>query len=166
MNVDLDRLTDADPDLPGFQVNLEEGDNLLIVQVYPTSPCTTGFFNHFTVTRTGNSLPTGLPTISGMAQVGETLTADTSGIADADGLTNDSFTYQWLADDSEIAIATGPTYTLVEAELGKAVKVRVGFTDGAGNEESVTSAPTAAVSAKLPPPDNVRAVRKRAARFS
>ena len=161
MNVDLDRLTDADPDLPGFQVNLEEGDNLLIVQVYPTSPCTTGFFYHFTVTRTGNSLPTGLPTISGMAQVGETLTADTSGIADADGLTNDSFTYQWLADDSEIAIATGPTYTLVEAELGKTVKVRVGFTDGAGNEESVTSAPTAAVSAKLPPPDNVRAVTQK-----
>ena len=70
MNVDLDRLTDADPDLPGFQANLEEGDNLLIVQVYATSPCTTGFFYPLTVTRTGNSLPTGLPTISGTAQVG------------------------------------------------------------------------------------------------
>ena len=29
------------------------------------------------------------------AQVGETLTADTTGIADADGLTNVSYSYQW-----------------------------------------------------------------------
>ena len=159
MNVGLDRLTDADPDLPGFQANLEEGDNLLIVQVYPTSPCTTGFFYPFTVTRTGNSLPTGLPTISGTAQVGETLTADTSGIADADGLTNDSFTYQWLADDTEIASATGNTYVLTSAELGKAVKVRVSFADDAGNEEALMSASTTAVAAAPPPPpDNVRAV--------
>ena len=34
-----------------------------------------------------NSPATGAPTISGTPQVGETLTADTSGIADADGLT-------------------------------------------------------------------------------
>ena len=161
MNVDLDRLTDADPDLPGFQVNLEEGDNLLIVQVYPTSPCTTGFFYHFTVTRTGNSLPTGLPTISGTAQVGETLTADTTGIDDSDGLVDVSYDYQWLADDTEIASATGNTYALTSAELGKAVKVRVSFTDDAGNEESLTSAATDAVAVvppPPPPPDNVRAV--------
>ena len=45
-----------------------------------------------------NTQATGAPTIGGTAQVGETLTADTSGIADADGLTNVSFAYQWLSD--------------------------------------------------------------------
>ena len=39
------------------------------------------------------------PAISGTAQVGETLTADTTGIADADGLTNVSFSYQWIRSD-------------------------------------------------------------------
>ena len=92
-----------------------------------------------------NSPATGAPTINGTAQVGETLTASTSGISDADGLANASFTYQWLADDTEIAGATGSTYTLAAADVGKAIKVTVSFTDDADNEESVTSAATAAV---------------------
>ena len=100
-----------------------------------------------TVEARANSPATGLPTISGTAQVGETLTADTTGIADADGLTNVGYTYQWLADDAEIAGATGLTYTLVDADQGKSVKVRVTFTDGGGNEETLTSAPTASVEA-------------------
>ena len=50
-----------------------------------------------------NSAATGAPTISGTAQVGETLTADTSGIEDADGLDNADFSYQWLAGDSDIS---------------------------------------------------------------
>ena len=89
--------------------------------------------------------PTGSPTISGTAQVDETLTADASGITDADGLANASFAYQWLADDADIAGATGTTYVLVAADEGKAIKVRVSFTDDAGNEESVTSEATTAV---------------------
>ena len=92
-----------------------------------------------------NSPATGAPTISGTAQVGETLSASTSGISDADGLTNATFSYQWLADDSGISGATGSSYTLVEADEGKAVKVRVSFTDDADNDESLTSAATTAV---------------------
>ena len=91
---------------------------------------------------------TGEPNINGTAQVGETLTADTSGIADDDGLDNASFSYQWLADDSNISGATGETYTLADADVGKAVSVTVSFTDGGGNEESLTSAATGAVEAK------------------
>ena len=83
---------------------------------------------------------TGAPTISGTPQVGETLTADTSGIADEDGLENVSFSYQWLADDTAIQGATNSTYTLIEADEGKTVRVRVSFTDDAGNDESLTSA--------------------------
>ena len=90
---------------------------------------------------------TGLPTISGTPQVDETLTADKSDIADADGLDNATFTYQWLADDVDISGATGASYRLTDSEEGKVIKVRVSFTDDAGNQESLTSVETAAVAA-------------------
>ena len=89
--------------------------------------------------------PSGEPAIAGTARVGETLSADTSSIVDGDGPASPSFSYQWLADEEEIAGATGATYTLTAAEQGKRIKVRVSFTDGAGNEETVTSAATEAV---------------------
>ena len=97
------------------------------------------------VAATPNSPATGAPTISGTAQVGETLTADTSGISDADGLTSVSYSYQWLAGDSDISGATGSTYTLVDADESKAITVQVSFTDDGGNEETLTCAATEAV---------------------
>ena len=100
---------------------------------------------------TPNNPATGVPTISGTAQVGETLTAGTSGIADDDGLDNVSYSYQWLADDAETAGATGSTYTLVDADAGKSISVRVSFSDDAGNEETLTSGATDAVAAPEPP---------------
>ena len=100
---------------------------------------------------TDNSPATGAPTISGTAQVGETLTADKSGIADADGLTNATYSYQWLADDAEIAGATGSTYTLADTDEGKAIKVQVSFTDDAGYKETLTSGATDAVTAAPTP---------------
>ena len=112
----------------------------------------------------GNSPATGLPTISGTAQVGQTLTADTSGIADSDGLTSVTFTYQWLSSrDTEIDGATSSTYSLQFSQEGKAIKVRVSFTDDAGNAETLTSAATAAVTSSEPEaqvpgaPQNLRA---------
>ena len=95
-----------------------------------------------------NTPPTGLPTIAGTAQVGETLTADTAGISDGDGLTGATYTYQWLADDAEINGATAATYTLADADVGKAIRVKVTFTDDEGNAESLTSAATASVAAR------------------
>ena len=95
-----------------------------------------------------NNPASGAPTISGTAQVGETLTADTSGIADEDGLDNAAFSYQWLADDTAISGATGSTYTLAAADEGKTIKVKVSFTDDAGNEETLTSVATASVAAR------------------
>ena len=93
-----------------------------------------------------NQAPGGAPTITGTVQVGETLSTDTSSIVDGDGPASLSFSYQWLADEEAIAGATGATYTLTAAEQGKRITVRVSFTDGAGNEETLTSAATAAVS--------------------
>ena len=95
-----------------------------------------------------NSEPTGLPTINGTPQVGETLTADTSAIDDEDGLTNATFQYQWIAGGSDIDGATGSSYLLTSSEQGQTIRVRVTFTDDAGNAESLTSAATVAVAPK------------------
>ena len=98
-----------------------------------------------------NTPATGAPTITGTAQVGETLTANTTGIADSDGLINANFTYQWLADDTDITDATGSTYTLAAADEGKTVKIRLSFTDDRGHQETLTSTATAAVTAAPSP---------------
>ena len=97
------------------------------------------------VSAAANNPATGVPTISGTVQVGEALTADNSGITDEDGLTNVTFSYQWLADDADIQGDTGSTYTLTDDDVGKVIKVKVTFTDNAGNEESLTSGATAEV---------------------
>ena len=94
-----------------------------------------------------NTPAAGAPTIGGTPQVGEELTASTSEISDADGLDDASFAYQWIRTDTDIEGATGSTYTAVDADEGKTLKVRVGFTDDAGNEESLTSAATDVVAA-------------------
>ena len=112
---------------------------LLLVVLGPNAPATP------------NTPATDAPTISGTARVGETLTADTTGIYDGDGLDNATFAYQWLADNAEIDSATASSYTLVAADAGKAIKVRVSFTDDAGNDEELISAATGAVAAAPPP---------------
>ena len=101
--------------------------------------------------KAANSPATGAPTTSGTAQVGETLTATTTGIIDADGMTGAVFAFKWLADDAEMANATSSSYTLTDSEQGKAIKVRVTFTDDAGNDETLTSDATEAVKAANSP---------------
>ena len=98
-----------------------------------------------TVSPRSNSPAGGAPTITGTAQVGQTLTVNTSNITDSDGLANATFTYRWLADDTEISGAAGSSYTLVHADRGKAIKVRVSFSDDKGNSESLSSTATGAV---------------------
>ena len=84
-----------------------------------------------------NDAPTGAPTITGTATQGQTLTADTSSIADADGL--GTVSYQWQANDTDITDATGATYTLTQAEVGKTITVIASYTDDHGTFESVGS---------------------------
>ena len=102
-----------------------------------------------------NNAPTGLPTINGTPQVEQTLTADTSGINDADGLTNVSYEYQWLAGGSDISGATGSSYVLTSSEQGKTITVRVTFTDDANNQETLTSVATVAI---IPQSENAEPV--------
>ena len=87
-----------------------------------------------------NNPATGAPSISGVLEEDEVLTADTVSIADIDVL--GTFSYQWLAGGTAISGATSSTYTLTATEVGDAISLTVTFTDGAGNSESLTSAAT------------------------
>ena len=106
---------------------------------------------------TPNTAAMGAPTITGTAQVGQTLTAVTTGITDADGLTSATYTYQWIrvdgTDEEDISGENSSTYTLVDADLGKTIKVRVSFEDDASNSETLTSAATVTVAADTTPPE-------------
>ena len=98
-----------------------------------------------------NRAATGAPVISSAVQVGESLTADVSGIADPDGLDDDAFSFQWVrshfgSNSSDIEGATASTYTLVMADLGKTISVRVSFYDDGGSLEALTSQRTVKVS--------------------
>ena len=100
--------------------------------------------------RPTNTPAHGTPTISGSTVVGQTLSASTAGIVDADGLTDAQFSYQWLSSrDTEIDSATSSTYTLTASDAGKTMRVIVSFDDDAGNAENVTSDATAMVQAAL-----------------
>ena len=105
---------------------------------------------------------TGAPTITGTAQVGQTLTASTTGIADANGLTSPTYTYQWIlvdgTDEADIASANSSTYILVDADLGKTLKVKVTFDDDLDHTETLTSAATATVGAVATGPPTVNDV--------
>ena len=95
-----------------------------------------------------NAPPAGLPSISGTAEVGQTLTASVSGISDADGMDDASFAYQWIGNDgadADIGGATGSSYTLQPSDAGKTIKVRVTFEDDGGTQETLVSEPTGAV---------------------
>ena len=99
-----------------------------------------------------NTPATGQPVIQGEARVGQTLTADTSGIADEDGLENAEFSYQWIAGGADIEGATAATYTLTEEELELTVTVWVSFSDDMGSMEALVSDPSGAVVPENPPP--------------
>uniref|UniRef100_UPI0024906E68 hypothetical protein n=1 Tax=Lentibacter algarum TaxID=576131 RepID=UPI0024906E68 len=90
-----------------------------------------------------NDDPTGSVTISGTASQGIELTAVTATLADEDGL--GALSYQWLRDGSEISNATSSTYTLIRDDVGAQISARVSYTDGHGNNESLTSTATPAV---------------------
>lgn len=90
-----------------------------------------------------NDAPTGLPTISGSAVEGQTLTARTSAVSDADGV--GSIQYQWLRNGSAISGANSASYTTDDADVGTQLSVEIRYTDDQGTQETLTSASTAAI---------------------
>jgi hypothetical protein len=89
---------------------------------------------------------TSLPTISGSAVVGQTLTASTGGWSGAPT----SYAYQWRRCDStgaacaSISGATSKSYTLQSADAGRTLRIVVTATNVAGSA-SATSAQTGVV---------------------
>ena len=133
-------IADADASTTGQQVNLLVGENTIKVKVTAGNGTTT---KTYTVKVTRASNVTGQPALSGFPRVGDVVSASTDGIGDPDGLTGVSYAYQWVRVDgtteTNIPGATSETYTLAAADVGKTVKVRVSFTDNAGNPEMATS---------------------------
>jgi hypothetical protein len=111
----------------------------------------TGAAVSVTVADNDNAAATGQPAVTGIAQVGQTLTASRGTLADTNGMSNArggsagyAYTYEWVRVDgmteSTISGATASTYTLQPADEGKRVKVKVSFTDDRDNAEGpVTS---------------------------
>ena len=101
-----------------------------------------------------NVAATGQPTITGSAEVGETLTAATSAISDSNGITNAVFSHQWVrsanGSDNDITDATSSTYVITNADVDTAIKVRVSFTDDDGYSETLTSNGTTSVPVPAP----------------
>ena len=97
-----------------------------------------------------NTPAAGQPTITGTAKVDQILTAGTSAITDADGLTNASYTHSWAAAGNTINGQTAATYQVRPNDVGKTITVTVTFIDDADNAESLTSAPTDAVLPTVP----------------
>jgi hypothetical protein len=132
------------------------GDGDVGTQISVQVSCTDGHGTNESVTSAQtaavanvNDVPVGLPTITGTVTEDQVLTADTTGISDADGL--GAFSYQWQRSTdggstwTSISGATGSTYILGDADVGNVLRVNVSYTDGHGMAESVTSAQTAAV---------------------
>jgi len=89
-----------------------------------------------------NDAPTGSVAITGTSTQGQTLNASNT-LVDADGL--GTISYQWQADGAVIGGATANSYTLTQAEVGKAITVTASYTDSMGTPESVTSQATGTV---------------------
>ncbi|GAA60818.1 hypothetical protein P20652_2685 [Pseudoalteromonas sp. BSi20652] len=81
-------------------------------------------------------------TITGDAIVGSQLTAN---VADENGFDSDTVTYQWFADDIEIADEVLSTLLLTDTQFGTVITVSASFEDNRGFSESVTSNGTEAV---------------------
>lgn len=106
---------------------------------------------------TSNNEAVGRLAITGTTQLGQTLTADHTGITDNDGKPTDaaSFSYQWIRVDlywneTEISGATSSTYTLQDADEENWIKVKMTFTDNASNAEEVFSFEEGPVYTNLP----------------
>ena len=138
--IKIDGVTDSDG-----TVTLAADNNLITVKVTAEDGVTKKTYK-VTVTRAASQqTQTVGPGITGSPTVGETVTADTSEIEDANGLINASFSYQWERQDlvtedvTDIPGATGATYEVTSDDRDSAIRVSVSYTDGGGNNVTLTS---------------------------
>lgn len=117
------------------------------------------------VTIAAGTLVAPTPTVSGLPRVGSLLTAVPGTWQPAPV----ALTYQWLRNGSPIAQATGTTYTLVSADAGTTISVRVTGARSGYASSSVESAPTAPITtlavSRLAGPDRYATAATIAAQF-
>ena len=150
--------------------NFEETDETIIITwekltAHTVTPERFNFTGTIEDDDAGAGAARGKPRITGTAEVGRTLTANTSGISDQNGNTKAengdagfAYTYQWYRVDAGAetqitgARGRGRTYTLVQADADETFRVEVRFTDDAGNSEGPLTSneyPVSAVNGEL-----------------
>ena len=92
-----------------------------------------------------NDPVSGMPVILGTTAKGQTLTADISGVSDADGINTGTNAYQWLRDGLDINNARSNTYTLTSEDVGAVITFKYSYTDNYNFADSVTSSETALI---------------------
>ncbi len=132
---------------------LSNGTHVLAVKAYGTGDGSASATSTVTIANAKPSSPpspTGaIPAPSGTPQVGSTLTAATGSWSGTQPI---SYSFQWKRCDSgggscqDLSGATGSTYTLVTADAGATIRVRVKATNSAG-QAWADSAPTGVVQA-------------------
>ena len=133
-----------------FQDNQGNSEGPLASSLVPSSG--------FSIEAPQNTPATGKPGITGTTTEGQTLTATVGTIADANGflgplISDASTTVQWIrvatdSSEADIPNALDTTYTLITADVGNTIKVKVSFHDYFNALEGpFTSAATAVVSA-------------------
>jgi Ca2+-binding RTX toxin-like protein len=89
---------------------------------------------------TPNSAPEGEILITGVIAEGQNVTADITGVSDADGIRAETVSYQWQRNGSDIAGATAASYLITEGDALEELSVGVSYTDDADTDESISSA--------------------------
>jgi hypothetical protein len=101
---------------------------------------------NFTTAAYVNHAPTGSVMITGTAMQGQTLVVSQT-LADADGL--GPLSYQWNANGTAIEGATGMSFSLTAAQVGKSITVVASYIDAHGTAEGVTSNATKTVVGRI-----------------
>lgn len=104
----------------------------------------TGCSNDTLPEKIGNAF--GQLALSGVAQVGQTLTAT---VTDGNGLSDSAVSYSWMAGDTVIAGASSSSLTLTEDHAGSQISVTVSYTDNDAFNEVIKSNSTATVAMNL-----------------
>ena len=123
--------------LAGSWESLTDNDGTIPVEIWASS------------TPPPNRHAAGVPLVHGERRVGETLTADITGITDPEGLSDPRFTYSWIrgdgVDEESITGEESDTYTLKDDDAGQRIKTLVTFLDNEEGRETAVGPATSLV---------------------